>query len=194
MRSTLAFISFACLIVTGCSSSVKTQYYTLQGPPSSAARSGVADSALPDIVIAQIALPEAVDRTQIVVRTGDNTLDINDAQRWADPLKSGIARVLAANLAQLLDNRVTATETGGAHDIRVNVEILSFESALGKSATIEAQWTITPGDSGKPLRGRSLAHESLAGNDYSSLAAGHSRALAQISREIAEAMRGMERK
>lgn len=196
MSSRIAIILCICLVIIGCGSSPKTQFYTLQAPPSPKVRSAVVDSSQSDVVIGPVTLPETVDRTQFVVRTGENTLDISDTNRWAEPLKNGIARVLAANLSQLLGMlRVSAFGAVGLseHDIRVTVDILSFESTLGKTATIEALWIISRSKGSKPLRGRSLIHETLQGNDYAAVAAGHGRALTQISREIAAAIRGMGR-
>ncbi|TAN50732.1 MAG: membrane integrity-associated transporter subunit PqiC [Methylococcaceae bacterium] len=181
------------LSTAGCGSSPKPQYYTLQAPPPPTLHSSIAGTAQPEIVIAPITLPEAVDRTQWVMRTGDNTLEISDAHRWAEPLQSGIARVLAANLSQLLDTpSVTAFGAHAATDqaIRVNVEITAFESSPGQDATIAALWTIKRPGNNQPLSGRSVARETPDDNGYPAMAAAYSRALTQISREIAAALRG----
>lgn len=188
----IAATLLTCLSLAGCGSSPKAQYYTLQAPPSPAAQSTIIDAAQPEILIGPISLPEAVDRSQWVLRTGDNTLDISDTQRWAEPLKTGIARVLAANLVQLLGTpKVTLFGAGVAADaaVRINIDIAAFESAPGDSATIEALWTIKAAGNGKPLSGRSIVREALPDAGYQAVAAGHGRALAQISREIAAALR-----
>ncbi|WP_173586095.1 PqiC family protein, partial [Methylogaea oryzae] len=91
-------VLIACLALAGCGSSPKPRYYTLQMPPASAGQPS--DKAQAGVVVGPVNLPEAVDRVQLVLRSGDNTVDISDAHRWAEPLKSQVARVLAANLAR----------------------------------------------------------------------------------------------
>lgn len=194
MTTRIALLVLICLLIAGCSSP-KTRYYTLQAPAAPAVPGAVADASQSGVLVGPVTLPDAVDRNQFVLRTGDNTVDISDANRWAEPLKSQIVRVLVANLSQLLGGmRVSAMGTGAANeqDFRVSLDIQSFESTLGGSAAIEARWTISRAK-GKPLSGRSVVREPLDGAGYEALAAGHGRALAQISREIAEAIRGAGR-
>jgi uncharacterized lipoprotein YmbA len=102
--------------------------------------------------------------------------------------------VLAANLAQALgDAQVSAYPrgTGAEADYRVVVDIQRFESAPGETATVEALWTVSPGigKSGASRSGRSAVREPTQGAEYDALVAAHSRALASISRDIAEAIR-----
>lgn len=194
MPNRTAPVLLVCLLLAGCASP-KARYYTLQAPSAPAAPGAVADASQPGVVVGPVTLPEAVDRSQFVLRTGENTVDISDANRWAEPLKSQIARVLVANLAQLLGAmRVSAMVAGAANDrdFRVSLDIQSFECSLGNSAAIEARWIVSRAG-GKPLSGRSVVREPLDGGGYEALAAGHGRALAQISREIAEAIRGAGR-
>lgn len=181
--------ALAVLLLAGCSSA-KPRYYTLQAP-SPAASSGVADSAQPAVLVGPVNLPEAVDRSQFVLRTGANTVDISDAHRWAEPLKSQIARVLIAQLSQQLGERRVAAlgmSAVGEQDLRVMLDIQSFESSLTDGAAIEVRWTLSRAK-GKAVNGRSVAREALDGEGYQALAAAHGRALARISRDIAAAVR-----
>lgn len=181
--------TLAVLLLAGCSSA-KPRYYTLQAP-SPAASSSLVDSAQPAVLVGPVNLPEAVDRSQFVLRTGDNTVDISDAHRWAEPLKSQIARVLIAQLSQQLgDRRVAALGMSaiGEQDWRVMLDIQSFESSLSDGAAIEARWTLSRAK-GKAVNGRSVAREALDGEGHQALAAAHGRALARISRDIAAAVR-----
>lgn len=179
------------LLLAGCGASAKPRYYTLQAP-SAAVASSVADSAQPAVLVGPVNLPEAVDRSQFVLRTGENTVDISDGHRWAEPLKSQIARVLVAQLSQQLgERRVAALGAGavGEQDFRVALDIQSFESSLSEGAAIDSRWTLSRAK-GKALNGRSVVREPLDGEGYSALAAAHGRALARISRDIAAALRG----
>ena len=99
---------------------------------------------------------------------------------------------MADNLAAELNvKRVAAhpQSAGDNADYRVLVDIQRFDSTMGESVTIDALWTVKRVSDGVLRTGRSTARESGSGGSYDALAAAHSRALATISREIAEAIR-----
>jgi uncharacterized lipoprotein YmbA len=93
--------------------------------------------------------------------------------------------------ADLNVKRVAAyPQTAGDNaDYRVLVDIQRFESTLGESVSIDALWTVKRVSDGVLRTGRSTARESSGGGAYGAVAAAHSRALATISHEIAEAIR-----
>ncbi len=178
------------IALSGCAGSPAIDYYTLDALPYPEARGD--DSAPLTVLLGPLSLPEMVDRPQLVVRSGDNRVEIVDTSRWAQPLKSELARALAANLARDLGTlRVFLAEQSlhGEPDISVSVDVLRFESRLGVEAVMEARWTIRRKGGAAPLTGRSLIRETVQGKGYEFLVAAHGRALARISREIAEAIR-----
>ena len=158
----------------------RENFFTLSAPePATAAPDA------PSIAVGPVTIPEIVDRPQFVVRLGPNQVQIVEQARWAEPLKAGIARVVAANLATTLGARVAPTRNGDA-DYRVALDVQRFESPAD-AALIEALWTVTSKDGKKS--GRSVVREKIAVKDHASLAAAHSAALATMSREIAAAIR-----
>ena len=50
-------------------------------------------------------IPEYLNRENMVFNSEENALFIADSDRWAEPLQKGIQRVLAMNLASLLDTQ-----------------------------------------------------------------------------------------
>ena len=174
------------LLLAACGTAPKEHFYTLSSPPP-------AESTTPatiTVVIASVAVPEAVDRNSMVIRTGPNQVDIEDLHRWAEPLKTSIPRVLAANLGQQLTTaRVVAGRyaQGQGADYRVTVDVQRFESSLSDGATLEAAWTLA-GKSGAPVTGHTLAREAATSGDYAGIAAAHSRALERLAKEIAAAI------
>lgn len=56
------------------------------------------------IVITQTNLPELIDRPQLVTRTANNQVRIKEQQRWGEPLRRAIPRVLAMELGRKLDS------------------------------------------------------------------------------------------
>jgi len=170
------------LFLSGCGSTLKERFYTLDAPePPPTAAGG------PSVAVSPVTVPELVDRPQIVVRMGPNQVGIGEQARWAEPLKSAIARVVAANLATALGGRVAPQRAGDA-DYRVAIDVQRFESTPGDGVLIDAAWSVAP-KNGERRVGRSLAREKVRGADYDALAAAHSAALAAISREIAAAIK-----
>lgn len=170
------------LLVVACGATPKESFYTLSSAPPVEARSAMS------VHVALASIPEAVDRTPIVIRTAPNQVDIDDFHRWAEPLKYAIPRVVAANLSKELGGaRVSSGRAGPATDYRVAIEITRFESSLSEGATLEAAWTVS-GKAGAPRPGRTLARVPAASADYAGVAGAHSRALQQLAREIANAI------
>src|SRR6185369_17362009 len=109
------------LLLVGCASTGPSErFYTLSSAPPSEATT----PATITVFIAQVAVPEAVDRTPMVIRTGPNQVEIEDFHRWAEPLKAAIPRVLAADLRAELGNArvgIGRFAQGESVDYRVTV-------------------------------------------------------------------------
>jgi uncharacterized protein len=178
--------------LTGCASSPNESFYTLSaGVPVNGTTPASGESAY-SIAVGPITLPEVVDRPQIVLRASPNEVIIVELHRWAEPLRSEIPRIIADNLtADLNVKRVAAypQSAGDNADYRVLVDIQRFDSTMGESVTIDALWTVKRVSDGALRTGRSMARESTGGGTYEAVVAAHSRALAKISHEIAEAIR-----
>ncbi len=181
-----AFAAFA----AGCSTS-PARFYTL----SATAAPGAAPSKV-SVAVGPVSIPASVDRPQIVVSTSANQVALDDFNRWASPLQDDIARVVAENLVALLGTpRVTRfpQSASGDAEYRVQIEVRNFESVPGKSASLDAVWTVRRTRDAKTDTGRTSAREKVDDNGFDALAAAHSRAMAALSRDIAEAVRRMER-
>jgi uncharacterized lipoprotein YmbA len=158
----------------------RESFFTLNAPEPPAA----AEDA-PSVSVGPVAVPDIVDRPQIVVRLGPNQVQIIEQARWAEPLKIAIARVVAANLAATLGARLAPTRNADA-DYRVALDVQRFESPAD-AVLIEALWSVTSKDGRQT--GRSVVRQKIAARDYAALAAAHSAALATMSKEIAAAIR-----
>lgn len=178
----------AAAALAGCGSSPKSSFYTLSSgvPPASASA-----AASYTVGIGMVTVPDVVDRPQIVTRSGANQVTIDEFARWAEPLKSDIPRVIAANLTRELAGALVSTYPQSANinaDYSVMIEVQRFESAPGEAATIEVLWTVRPAK-GAAKSGRSVVREPTGGAGYDALVAAHSRALDAVSKEIATAVR-----
>jgi uncharacterized lipoprotein YmbA len=77
----------------------------------------------------------------------------------------------------------------GEPDYRVILDVQRFDSALAEGATLEVMWTVRRMKDGEQETGRARVYEAAAGSGYDELVAAHTRALAAVSRNIAEAIR-----
>jgi uncharacterized lipoprotein YmbA len=171
-----------CLLLAACGSTPKEHFYTLSfaEPPQPTAQATIT------VAVAAVTLPDAVDRTPMVLRTGPNQVDIDDLHRWAEPLKSAVPRALAGNIARELGNAsvTSGRQAATTADYRVAVDVRRFESSFADGAVLEAAWTVT-GKTGAPVTGMTLAREPAPSPDHAGIAAAHSRALERLAREIA---------
>lgn len=181
-------------LLSGCGGSPPVSYYTL----SVETEAGFPDSGFErsnlTMAVDHISLPEVVDRPQMVLQSGSNQVRLVDDHRWAESLKSEIPRVIAGNLRQLLMAKMVWSYpqvAKGPVDYRIFIDVQRFESTQGSEVAIDALWTIQPsgGEKGDLKVGRSTVQQPISGQGYEAIAAAHSRALAEISREIANAIR-----
>ena len=190
-RAALAIPCALVILAAGCASTPASRFYTLRAAPTPAATSSDLS-----VAVGPVSVPAVVVRPQIVVSTGPNRVWLDEFNRWASPLQNSISRVVAENLVAMLGTpRVTLSpQTLSADaDYRAAIEVQSFESAPGEAASLDAVWTVSRTKDGKSQMGRTTVREPAPEKGYDALAAAHSRALARLSRDIADAVRALDR-
>ena len=194
MHRLAATVAAGALIVfiAGCASTPASRFYVLSpvAPPA-------AHVSEVSVAVGPVSVPAVVDRPQIVVTMGPNRVWPDEFNRWASPLQDGIARVIGENLVAMLGTpRVTQSSQtvsmGSAYRAAVAVE--SFESRPGDMARLDAVWTVSRTKDGTTRTGRTTVREPTTEQGYDALAAAHSRAIAQLSRAIADAVGTLERR
>jgi uncharacterized lipoprotein YmbA len=181
----------AALLACACGSAPRIDFYSLSSPPAPSAPAAPASKL--SIHIGPVTVPDAVDRPQMVMRRDDNRADIDDQHRWVEPLKNAIPRLLADAIARELNTPdVLTSRQSSALDIdyRVAVDVQHFDSSPGEVSE-DVLWTIRSRKSQAPRLGRSTVRET-ASPGAEGIAAAHSRALARVGHDIAEAIRSME--
>jgi len=188
---TFAFLSALVIVAAGCTSTPASRFYTL-----SAATAPAATSSDVSVAVGPVSVPAVVDRPQMVVRVGPNQVRLEEFDRWASPLQNAIARAVAENLVAMLGTpRVTLSQQVVSTDAeyRAAIEVQRFESSPGEAATLEAVWTVSRAKDGGSRMGRTTAREPTPDQSFDSLAAAHSRAVARLSRDIADAVQALAR-
>lgn len=184
----LFFLSAVCL--SACAGkSATSKFFVLSSLPQSAlsAAEGGAIGVLP------VAMPDYLDRPQIVTRLNENEIRLDEYHRWAEPLKDSFTRVFVQNLSSILGSAkvVRTTESQGFPTaLQVSLEVMQFDGTLGGEVVLIVKWGLF-GDHGKKilLAKRESFKESTGAATYEALVAAHSKAVAALSREIAEAIR-----
>jgi len=180
------------ILGAGCSSTPPARFYTLSPTSTQAA----AASEL-SVAVGPVAVPAAVDRPQIVVSLGPNSVWLDEFNRWAAPLQDDIARVVAENLVAMLGTprvaRASQTVSAG-FSYRAVIGVESFESVPGEMARLDAVWTVIRSTDAATQTGRTTVREQTTEKSYEALAAAHSRAVGKLSRDIADAVGALERR
>jgi uncharacterized lipoprotein YmbA len=174
----------------GCASS-PSHFYTLNPTSAVTPASGAASSTL-IIIVGSVTIPAIVDMPQIVVSTGANQVSADQFHLWASPLRNNIALVVCANLAALLGTPNVSSILRVDADYRVEIDVQIFQSAPGDAAILSAIWTVRRVKDGKTQTGRTQVREPSLEKSYQALAAAHSRALNQLSLEIADEIRVLD--
>src|SRR5436190_702952 len=93
-----------------------------------------ASTLTPAVGVRAVDLPAELDRPQIVTRSGTNSVQLAEFDRWSAPLRDIIARLIAENLAaQLPADRVAVYPwmPGDSIEQEVTVEITRFDGRRG---------------------------------------------------------------
>ena len=194
-KRSLRAVLLVALLLAACATPLKTRYYTLsaQAPqveesPAAAPRYRVA--------IGPVSVPEEIDRLQIVARIAPNRYSISDAERWSEPLKHELPHVIARQVAQHLPAaRVSAhlQYSGQDADYRVLIDVTRFESVPGKSATLEATWSVRDRAGTRMPESRPRSVEPVHAPGVAPLVAAHTKAVAALGREVADAVGALAR-
>jgi uncharacterized lipoprotein YmbA len=136
-----------------------------------------------------------LDRPQIVTFVGDNSVELDEYARWAEPIGAGVSRVLAQDLSALLPAwRVLPQPWDPTVPLRARVVV--GVTALGWNqrgeARLEANWALlTSGSEVAAARGRVFLRRDVSGPGTDAAVAATSALVTEMAREIAVAVRAL---
>jgi uncharacterized lipoprotein YmbA len=193
MKRLLLVASLA--LLAGCGTPAKISYYTLTAQDT--ARRPASDARGLKIYVGPVTIPEGVDRPQMVIRTSPNQVEIADLDRWGEPLKAAIPRLVAETLSRELGSPDVMTSRQSAtldFDYRVAIDISRFDFSAGEGAAVDAAWTLRAAKGSSPPRtGQARVREAGGAGGPQAMAAAQSRAIEKIAADIAEAVRAQPR-
>jgi len=146
MRAPLPFAVCLLAVAAGCASSPPVDYYTLETttPPRQTAGTRL-------VAIGPFALPEYLDRPQLVTRARGGRLRIDELVRWGEPLDDAFRRIVAleagarAGSATVIQFPARRIRGGG---LQVTGQVTRFDAGIDDVARLDVQWAIrdTGGD------------------------------------------------
>jgi uncharacterized protein len=174
--------------------SAKSEFFlltALEPAPKTATATALAPAVTtPYVLLGPVALPEYLDRPELVTRLASNQLRVEDLELWAEPLRASIARTIEQNLTTLLgSDRVQRGPwtSSSPPDLIISVQVRRFERTPGGKVELAARWAIYDGNGQtKRLQRETLLSYAPAPKPTTQTAvASMSAAVAALSREIA---------
>ncbi len=184
----------AWLGLAGCSSLLaprpdRSRFYVLTAQPAAAQVSPASTGAGLSLGLGPITMPPYLDRPQVVTRIGPNELRLSEIDRWAEPLDSNFAHVLAQDLTlRLGTTRIHPFPWYNATsiDYQVEVAVHRFETDASGRSELAAHWTIIDGRNKSLLdSGDTTIAQSGTPGDTAANTGALSRTVAEFSDQIA---------
>ena len=157
---------------------------------------GPQPAALPGVVVSAVTIPELVDRPQIVTRDSSDRVIVSEENLWAESIKSGIARTLAARIGRAMADAGSPVQAGAYPQnsiadpvLRITVDVVRFDAVPNGEAVVDVLWSIRRPADNLIVTGRSVAASPIAGVGYDAIVHGWNDALATVDADIATHVR-----
>jgi uncharacterized lipoprotein YmbA len=183
-QRSLALLGLACVACLG--SSPAARFYTLSTLNPHEGQGGGGGAPGYRVRVAPVTLPEGVDRPQMVRRTGDNTVVVDEFDRWVEPLDALLRNTLVQDLAALVPEAQVLGDAvpGLAADRTVVVAMNRLD--LSGQLLMDAVWFVLPAGADQPERThRTRLTEPAGAGTPADVVPALSRAMEKLSREIA---------
>ncbi len=144
--------------------------------------------------VERVSVPDWLDRPQLTGRSASGEVVADELARWGEPLPRGVQRVVAENLVALLPDRRVVTAPFSPRDRVdhfVTVTLLEAARQADGSVLLESRWTVLARDGSVLARRRSSHRASPTAPGAAGAVAGINEALAGLSRELADVLRGL---
>lgn len=176
----------------------EARFFALHAVSASAPPAEAADALV--VGVLPVLLPGHLERPQVVTWAGPGEVKIDEFLRWAEPLDTGVARVLSENLSESLPrHRFIRAPWPGATALRcrLRVEVARFGPESTGQVVLTGRWALLPERSERPYVARAWSgHRTPAApigpraNAAASVEA-MSALLGELSAEIAGAIRDL---
>lgn len=142
MTRPLSFLPVLLVVCASCSSGAPRSLYSLSAPVDPAA--GISNvTAKPVIQLQRVSMPDYLDTTDIILRSGGNELKVSATGRWAERLSDGLNHALMADLVvRLPGDQITAAPPTRRMERQILVTVEAFDVEPDGRCILTAAWTI----------------------------------------------------
>jgi len=192
IKPSLAMLAMLAVLLSGCAGTPAPplQFYQLridaprQAPAAAPVAEGVWQLLLP------VALPDYLDRDQLWLPVGQAGLQALEGQRWAEPLREALPRILGHDLALLRGQArvwVGSPPGGLVIDRQLRVELLALAANAERSAVeLHARWSLVDPSGRLPVQVlEARLRAPSAGPAPDQLVAAHRLALWMLAQQLA---------
>lgn len=186
-------LAAAALVLAGCGTSPPVQLHRLVlDSPTGAdvAKSATAAAATEVWELARLVIPEYLDRDAVLVASGASGLRALSDQRWAEPLREAVPRLLQHDLRTLRggDKVWPAPAPQGVRidrNLRLEIQSLQADPQRGR-VRLQANWVlIDPRGQVAPRLGSADIEAAFDGIDMERIVAAHRLALWRLAQRVA---------
>ena len=129
-----------CAILSGCASTPPPGIYLL-APQADASTTNAPASGAPALQLQRISLPDYLDTTDILMRTGPHELQASTTAQWGERLSAGIAHALRADLtARLPQDRITLEQSNDPSAQQILVTVDALDMWPDGHCVLDAHW------------------------------------------------------
>ncbi|HSP19358.1 MAG TPA: PqiC family protein [Myxococcaceae bacterium] len=180
-------LSMVALAWAGClGSSPVSRYYTLSTLSPHDAQGGGGGGPALRVRVAPVSLPEGVDRPQFVRRTGENTVVVDEFDRWVEPLDALLRNTLVQNLGALVPSAQVLGDAVPGLVAERTVVVAVNRLDLSGQLIMDTVWFVLPAGKDQPEHTRrTRLVESAGAGQAADIAQALGRAMERLSREIA---------
>jgi uncharacterized lipoprotein YmbA len=184
--------ALALLALSACSSSPPSRYFTLS-PIDAEFQQDPDDSII--IGLGPFRMPDYLNRSQIVTRGANSEIQVDEFNRWSEPLATSLLRIVSTDVDNLLKGVVVVVfpyESFVRDQVKYRLvgDINRFDADHLGRIVLEVQWGVADADGAMtlPVRRNRYQAQAAAEGGPGAVAAAMNDALAKFSRDIASKM------
>ncbi len=195
MKFTTKFLLLSlAILLTACSSqSRQMQFYQLNSVENLETQPLFRITDNIELSVSNIKFPDYLDRPQVLLRSDDYTLQLNDQHRWISPLKDDFSRVLLINLNTHLapSSVVSASDpTSKKSKIQLHIEVLNLDVNSQNQTLLNVKWRYNSRtDKEKVYRGQKKYQLQFSNPSYPARVEALSQTIALFSEQLASSIR-----
>lgn len=185
------------LSLVSCGSSKPSHYYLLSDLSPTHVK--VNHGTHKVIGVGPVVMAKYLNQPQIVTRNSINKVNIDEFNRWAEPLDDNFTRVVSKNLQKILQSDYIAAypwQHSESVDYQVKVDVYRFDATTDGKVICDLRYEIMNASTKERLLSKSKTYHEFIGQKYSYTQLAHcmSRVVARFSRDLAQDLRHTTRK